>query len=323
MYDVITVGSATLDAFVYTEFHNIKKACRKLVAYPAGSKILVEKLNFMTGGGGTNTAVSFARLGLKTAYLGKLGRDDSATRILKQLKEEKVDFIGKLGNEDFTAYSVVLDSKGHDRTILTYKGISNKLSFKEVDTKKIKTKWLYLSSLLGESFETQKKLAEFAKKKKINLAYNPSDYQIMRSDIDYILERTDILVFNRREANLLTGLNDVNKQMEAISKIGPKIICITDGPHGDYTYDVKKEIFYSMKPHKIKIVERTGAGDAFASSFLAGIIKKGDIEFAMKLALTNAESVIMYQGAKNKLLTYREALQTIKKKPVKVKKEKW
>lgn len=317
MYDIITVGSATLDVFVYTELPDLDRN-RKLVSYPAGSKILVKKLGFMTGGGGTNTAVSFSRMGLKTAYLGKLGKDDTARRILDQLKGEKVEFVGPRGGEDFTAYSVILDSKGHDRTILTYKGISNHLNFSEIKKKKLNTRWFYFSSMMGKSFQTQKKLCDYAKKKKIKVAYNPSDYQIKRSDVKYIIRRTDILVFNRREAKLLTGTGDVIGQMKKISKMGPQIICITDGRYGDYVYDAGS--FYAMKPHKIKIKERTGAGDAFASAFVTGFIKK-DTKFAMRLALANAESVVMYHGAKNKLLTYKEALQKIKERPVKIKKE--
>ncbi|MEK0337417.1 MAG: PfkB family carbohydrate kinase, partial [Nitrosopumilus sp.] len=77
------------------------------------------------------------------------------------------------------------------------------------------------------------------------------------------------------------------------------------------------QIYYG-KPHNIKIVETTGAGDAFASSFLSGIIKKNNIEFAIKLGMTNAESVIQYHGAKEKLLTYNEALKVMKKNPIKV-----
>lgn len=321
MYDVITMGSATLDVFVYTEFQDIKKACKKLVAYPAGSKILIKKLDFMTGGGGTNTAVSFARMGLKTAYLGKMGNDDTARMILEQLKKEGVDFIGARGSEDFTAYSVVLDSMGHDRTILTYKGIANYLGFSEIDRRKIRAKWVYFSSMMEKSFETQKRLAAFVKKNGMKLAYNPSEYQIRRKDICSILKRTDVLVFNRREARLLTGFSDIKGQMKKILAMGPRIVCITDGPHGDYACDGRK--FYSMKPHRIKIAERTGAGDAFASAFLTGLIKKGDIPFAMQLALANSESVVTYHGAKNKLLTYGEAIKKIKTRPVKVNIEKF
>ena len=79
---------------------------------------------------------------------------------------------------------------------------------------------------------------------------------------------------------------------------------------------------YCGKPTNVKIVETTGAGDAFASSFLCGIIRKNNVEFAMKLGMTNAESVIQHHGAKEKLLTYNEALKVMKKRPIRVIKKK-
>ena len=99
MYDVITVGSATVDVFAHTDRSQLIKIMtdhseQDLLAYPSGSKIIITELDFTTGGGGTNTAVSLARLGLKTAYLGQLGNDDNGNHILKKLKEEKISFIG-------------------------------------------------------------------------------------------------------------------------------------------------------------------------------------------------------------------------------------
>ena len=86
MYDVITVGSATIDAFVNTdsELIKIKNSTREeeLIAYPAGTKLIIKELNFTVGGGGTNTAVSFSRLGLRVGYLGMLGEDQNARHIL-------------------------------------------------------------------------------------------------------------------------------------------------------------------------------------------------------------------------------------------------
>ena len=72
----------------------------------------------------------------------------------------------------------------------------------------------------------------------------------------------------------------------------------------------------------MKVIETTGAGDAFASSFLSGIIRKNDIVFAIKLGVTNAESVITHHGAKDKLLTLKEAMKIMRKRPVKVNKHK-
>jgi len=165
MYDVITVGSATVDVFAntkYSELIKIKTSAEKeidLLAYPSGSKILIKDLRFTTGGGGTNTAVALSRLGHKVGFLGKLGCDENADFILKKLKEGGVDFLGVCGKE-IGGYSVILDSIEHDRTILAYKGVNDNLKFKEVDLKKLKTKWFYFSAMLNESFKTLEKIAK-------------------------------------------------------------------------------------------------------------------------------------------------------------------
>ncbi len=96
MYDIITVGSSTVDVFAKTKSSGLikimdSKGETDLLAYPTGAKILVTELDFTTGGGGTNTAVSLARLGHKVAYLGKMGCGSNAQRIIDELKKEKVD----------------------------------------------------------------------------------------------------------------------------------------------------------------------------------------------------------------------------------------
>ena len=95
MFDVITIGSATVDVFAYTESSEVikfveSKTEHDFIAYPGGEKIVIDKLDFKIGGGGTNTAVSFSRLGLNTAYLGKLGNDENGKKVLDLLNDENI-----------------------------------------------------------------------------------------------------------------------------------------------------------------------------------------------------------------------------------------
>jgi len=315
MFDIITVGSATVDVFVNTD---ISQKGNK-IQYPIGSKILVKDLKFLTGGGGTNTAVSFSRLGLKVAYLGKIGSDENGKKILDLLKKEKVRFIGAKG-EGMSGYSVILDSVELNRTILAYKGENNNLRFGDIDTKKLKTKWFYFSSMIGESFKTQKMLARFAVKNGIKIAYNPSSYQVKMgtSHLKDIMSGVYILVINKEEAYMFVGKKDMKHSLKKLRELGPEIVCITDKGNGVYAYDGK--FAYTLKPHKISLRERTGAGDAFGSGFLAGIIKGNNIEFALQLGLANSESVIQHYGAKNKLLKWNEAVVRIRNSPVRIRK---
>ena len=147
----------------------------ELLAYPAGSKLLIKELNFLTGGGGTNTAVCFSRLGLNVGYLGKVGKGTNSGLIIKRLRKEKVKFVGVKSNYH-AGYSIILETRGGDRTILTYKGANNHLNLKEINKKKLKTKWFYFSSMIGKSYETQEKIARYAKENNIKIAFNPSNY---------------------------------------------------------------------------------------------------------------------------------------------------
>ncbi|MFW6014107.1 MAG: carbohydrate kinase family protein [Candidatus Nanoarchaeia archaeon] len=319
MYDVITFGSATVDVFVKTglEMISIKHDGEEeeFVAYESGSKILIKDLDFMLGGGGTNTAVSFSRLGLKTAFCGCLGLDENAEHIIYSLKKEKVDFVGTK-KEGKSGYSVILDSLEDDRTILAFKGVNDKLQYKEIEKKILDCRWFYFSSLMGESYKTFVKLTDYAKKKGIKVAFNPSSY-LAKKGCEYLkkpLKNTYFLILNLEEAQLLVGKFNVKDLLKKISELGPKIVVITNGKEGAYAYDGS---YYFISGGNVKVKETTGAGDAFASSFLAGIMLKNETGYALRLASANASSVIGELGAKNNLLTLKDANKKIKNKRVK------
>lgn len=316
MYDVITVGSNTVDVFAQTDSELIKIKTRdseeELLAYPLGTKILIEDLEFMIGGGGTNTGVAFSRLGLKTGYLGKIGKDENGLKIFKLLKRENIDFLGTLGN--ISGYSVILDSIEEDRTILTYKGCNNDLDFKELDLKKLDTKWFYFASMMGKSFKTLKKLAKHASKKKIKVAFNASSYLAEKgfAKLKSILENVNVFILNKEEAELVSGKGEIKNLLKKIKLESMDYVVITDGPRGAYCYDGSR--IYHVKPKKNrKVKETTGAGDAFASTFVAGLVKEKDVKKCLKMAVINTESVINNYGAKNILLKKSTLMKKVSK----------
>jgi len=308
MFDIISIGSATVDVFadIFKKFKEIN----------LGDKVLVTSLKIETGGGGVNSAAALSRLGLKTAFLGKLGHDHNAFKILHELKKEKVKVIKTKPSDKRTSYSFILESKkDKDRIIYTFKGASDDLSASEVDFDKLKTRWIYMATMLKQSFKTCEKIAQFARKKRINILFNPSTYLASqgKNKLKTILDATTIIVLNKSEAKLLlkTKNNNISYLLKSLVKLGPRIAVITEGPKGMHAYD--GEFSYFMNAYKVKVASVAGAGDAFSSGFLAGIIRKGDISHALELGMANAASVIQYIGAKNKLLTYNEALRFIRK----------
>ena len=326
MYDVITVGSATLDVFARTRYSELIKIIdtkgeKDLLAFPSGSKILIDELDFTTGGGGTNTAVALSRLGHKVAFLGKLGQGTNSDFIHKNLIKEKIKLLCAHG-EGNAGYSVILDTLEHDRTILTYKGINDELRKTDVPFRKLKSKWFYFSAMMNESFHTLEIIAEFAQQHKIKIALNPSTYLAEKGSkyLKNIISRTELLILNKEEAELLVGQDSFEGILLKLKGLGPKIVVITDGKKDLHAID--ENYIYSAFPPPVKIVDATGAGDAFAASFLCGILRKNDIEFAIKLGIINAQSVVSHYGAKNILLNFNKAMKIMKKLKVKVRKKK-
>lgn len=325
-YDIVAIGSATVDQFADTDSELIKIETptmqEKLIAFPLGSKILVKELNLAVGGGGTNCAVTFSRLGLKTAYLGKIGTDGNGDFVISELQKEHIDFIGP--RQGTTGLSIILNSFAHDRTILAFKGCNNELQLNEI--KPFETKWVYLASMLGQSFET---IVSLLAEHDYRIAFNPSNYQ---AELGFnallpLLEKVEILVMNLEEACKFLGLlyqerPSAKELLSKMSELPPKVFVITDGAEGVHVYD-RKHYYRAWPQEGLDVCETTGAGDAFASTFTAACLLEEPMEQAIHLAMTNAESVLAHRGAKEKLLSREELylqaqsiIRKIEKEPV-------
>jgi len=321
MFDIVTFGSATRDLFVKSKsfeiLENKKFATNKGLCFSLGSKINLDDIFFATGGGGTNTAVSFTKQGFKTAYVGKIGKDPGGKAIKEELKE--------LGIKEFitedkikkTPYSIILSISNKGRTILNYQGASHELDKKEIPFKKLKAKWFYISGLSGKSAKTLIPIINFAKKNKIKIALNPGAAQLSLGlkGLKTILPIIDILILNQEEAACLTKL-PFKKEKEIIKKLliqnkptlnKNKIIIMTRGPKGVIVSN-GKEIFKAGIFKEKKHLDRTGAGDAFGSGFTAGFIRTNKIKEGIRLGSANGTSILEYLGAKNGILSKNDFL---------------
>ena len=309
-YDIVAIGSATVDQFADTDSELIRietpTTQEKLIAFPLGSKILVKELDLKVGGGGTNCATTFSRLGMKTAFLGKVGNDGNGDYVIQALAREKIDFIGP--RQGVTGLSIILNSFAHDRTILAYKGANNNLHLNEIEP--FDCEWVYLASMLLTSFDT---VVELLSEHHYRVAFNPSNYQAEKGyeALMPLLQKTELLVMNLEEACKFMG-EDYSERPPAkqlLQKMAgllpPKVFVITDGGDGVHVFD--RNCFYRGYPaDNLEVLETTGAGDAFASTFTAVFMRGFDMEKVIHFAMTNAESVLMHRGAKEKLLTWEE-----------------
>ena len=313
MYDIITFGSATKDINLKSKAFKVLKDDKDFVTgegicLALGSKIDVEDIKLTSGGGGTNTAVTFAKQGFKTSFCGMVGDDDSGKEIIQELKSLKVDTKLVLKTkEKSTNHSVIISNVGEDdRTILAYRGAAGLMSKDNIPWDKLKTKWIYLAPLSGLLCDSFEQIVNFAFENKIKIAVNPGNAQLSLpiEDLTRILKKVNILILNQEEASYLTKISfhDEVEIFKKIDEMCPGVAVMTKGGEGVIVSDGK--YMYMAKPNpERKIVDTTGAGDSFSAGFMSDYIRyNGDIEKGIQLGLANSEACLSEVGAKNGLL---------------------
>ncbi len=272
----------------------------------------IDDLTFATGGGATNAAVTFARRGLRTACLTRVGMDAIGQEILDDLKREKIDarFVQRDPKRK-SAYSIILLSGTGHRAIFTHRGASQALDAKQFPwhhwTKKMAhmrvANWIYLTSLGGD-MKALKDVFAHAQRTKTGIAWNPGNKELEKGlkTLEPYLMQCDVFSANREEAAALAGVDP--KETKAILKIVgdmPRVaFLLTDGKHGAYVRSGGKTLFAPALPGER--VNTTGAGDAFGSGFVASWMKHEDIRTALADAMLNAHGVITHMGAKAGIL---------------------
>ncbi len=314
MYDVITIGSATQDVFLKTGgFKNLgdeeclKKigfAGRKAKCFAAGDKIELDDLMIEFGGGGVNTAVSFARQGFNTAAIVKVGDDYVGRQVIDNMKNFGVKPFASKDKKEKTAYSSIILMPSGERTILVYRGAAEKMTNSDVPFSKLKAKWGYISPS-NIPFSVIEKAVDSFKKNGVKVAMNPSGSYIEMGlkKLKNVFRKLDVVIMNREEAAELTGISygDERAIFRKFDKVIDGIAVMTEGKRGSMVSDGR--YMYRAGVYKEKgTIDRTGAGDAFGSGFVAGLMQKNEISWALKLASANATSVIEEIGAQTGIL---------------------
>ncbi len=305
-YDIVTIGSATRDIFLESKNFKPKKdknsPSGESLIFHLGSKNEVDKVHVSTGGGATNAAVSFARQGLKVSCISRVGSDSFANEIFSELSKEGVDcsFIQK-DKKPETGYSTIITAINGSRAIFVRRGVSASIKFSQ--KAKIDTEWFYISSLAG-NLSLLEKILNYAKKNNISVAFNPGSKELETGlkKLAPLFNKIDVLVLNEDEASELTKIpfEKEEKIFKFMDEIVDGILVMTKGPKGVSVSDGKH--IYSAGISKSPVVERTGAGDAFGAGFVAALLHKKDLSYAIQLATANAGSVIQYFSAKTGLL---------------------
>jgi len=319
--DILAIGDTVIDNFIRLKDARVNcdindANCMLCVRF--GDKVPFESSTEVPAvGNAANAAVAAARLGLTAGLRAYVGDDERGAECLRTLVHEKVDtaLVEKESGKT-TNYHYVLWYES-ERTIL----IKHELYDYKTPVISEPPSWVYLSSLGENSLSYQAELATlFATWPQTKIAFQPGTFQIKfgSAALKDIYARADIFFCNKEEAQKITGIEtgDVKTLMDALRALGPKIVVLTDGRNGAYALDENgAQWFVPMYPDPRPPYERTGAGDAFASSIVAALALGLPLQEALMWGPVNAMEVVQAIGAQKGLVTREQMEKFLREAP--------
>lgn len=320
--DVIAVGDIVTDAFIKLfddQAHAYTNEHGKWLAMQFATKIPFDHAEVLEGvGNASNAAVAFSRLGLNAGFVTNVGDDKEGRDMIRALHREHIDtrFV-RINPDKKSNYHYVLWYK-EERTIL--------IKHEEYDydwphlRKAEIPGWLYFSSISENALDYHDEVADWLDEHPdVKLAWQPGTFQ-MKAGADRLhrlYARAEVTILNREEAVLVTGgdYHNLHDLLDRMHGLGARIAVITDGPNGAYASDGNQRLQMPLYPDPAPPKERTGAGDAFASTFVAALIKGNTIEGALQWAPINSMNVVQKTGAQAGLLHERDLEEFLRNSP--------
>lgn len=321
--DVLAVGNVVTDVFIRlldNEAHVDKTSEGMRLSMAYGQKVPFDHSEVVPAvGNASNAAVSFAKLGFDSGLVANVGGDAGGREILETLHQSGVDTRFVHINTDRKSQSHYVLWYKEERTILVRDSVDfvyHWPRFRIIDI----PKWIYFSSVGKYDVEYDDQLTAWLEGHlPVKLAFSPGTFQIQTGAkrLKKLYERSEILAVNRQEAAEISGgeHDDINDLFDKLHDLGPKIIVISDGHAGAYASDGQNRYKMPIYPDPKPPFERTGAGDAFSSTFVAAIIKGASVEAALLWAPINAMSVVQKVGAQAGLLSIHQIEQYLNTAP--------
>jgi ribokinase len=320
--DVLSIGDIVTDAFIRLlddQAHTYSNENGTYLSMAFGTKVPFDHAEVKEGvGNAANASVSFARLGLKSGLVGNVGHDQHGSDMIMSLHKKGVDtrYIhinpGKISN-----YHYVLWYK-EERTILI-KHEEYDYHWPSVHKTDI-PKWVYFSSVSKNTLPFHDDVAEWLEDNpEVKFAFQPGTFQMQHgaARLKKLYKHCSVLVLNREEAVTVGGGDHANVHdlFDKLHALGPKTILISDGPNGAYASGNEGRFFMPIYPDPGPPVERTGAGDAFASTFVAALIKGESLQEALRWAPVNSMNVVQHVGAQDGLMSESQLGTLLKNAP--------
>ena len=312
MYDFISIGDIVTDTFIKLKDASVncdidREHCTISMSF--GDKIPYKSAETVRAvGNSSNAAVAASRLGLNSALVTHMGADENGRGCLDVLKQEGVslEFVEIHENKETNHHYVLWYES--DRTILV-KHEEYERHLPDVR----RPKWLYLSSLGPDSLEYHNEISKYIKENQdVKFAFQPGTFQISLGieTLEEIYQNCQIFFSNIGEAEKILGIKgrtlSPSELLEKVAALGPKVVVLTDGPKGAYAFDGKSKWFVPPYPDPKPPYERTGAGDAFASTTVAALALGKPLTEALLWGAVNSMSVVQQVGAQKGLLDRTE-----------------
>lgn len=318
--DILSIGDITMDAFIRIKDAHLNcrvdnASCE--ICFRFADKVPYESVTVVPGvGNAANASVAAARLGLKSAFLGVVGDDQNGRTCIEALRSQGVDvrYMRKEKGKD-TNYHYVLWYQA-DRTIL----VKHQEYEYGIPRGMQKPTWIYLSSLGENSLPYHHEIAAYLRDNQdVKLAFQPGTFQ-MKLGVEALRDvyaRTEVFFCNVEEAQRVLGntSRDLKVLLAGIRSLGPRIAVITDGRGGAYASDGTSAIHHPMYPDRKEPLERTGAGDAFASTVVSALALGQTLDVALSWGPVNSMSVVEHVGAQKGLLSRETLLKLLSSAP--------
>ncbi len=322
-FDVISVGDIVTDDFIKllddqaTTY--VDEQGKKILAMEFGTKLPFDHREVVVAvGNASNAAVSFAKLDMKTGFVTNVGGDQYGRDMIQALGDQHVDtrFV-RINPHNQSNYHFGLWYK-EERTLLIKHEVYD-YHWPHLRPNEL-PRWIYFSSISQHALPFHDQLADWLDDNSdVKLAFQPGTFQMEAGAerLKRLYQRTEVLILNREEAATVGGGNhdDMHDLINHLHALGPKIVVVTDGPAGAYASDGEHRFKMPPYPDPAPPFERTGAGDAFASTFVAALAKGNTIEGALQWAPINSMSVVQKVGAQAGLLTEAQLNDYLRKAP--------
>nr|QNO48590.1 ADP-dependent ribose-1-phosphate kinase [Methanosarcinales archaeon ANME-2c ERB4] len=288
MADIIGIGALNVDKLYLVE---------RIGA--AGAEIGINSVSEQPGGSAANTIAALTRLGIKTGFIGRVGDDADGAYLRSELVKEGVDTRGIEVARGRTGSAIVLVDPGGERSMYVHPGVNDVLSLTPENISYAKNaKYLHLSSFVGETvIDVQREILD---RSKAEISFAPGMLYARRGvdALRKIISNARVVFLNRDEIELLTG-SGYSEGAGELNDIGAEIVVVTFGGDGCYIRTSDAEV--SIPSFAARVVDTTGAGDAFCAGFLYGMLVDEPLSVCGRLGNFVAAKCIEAVGAREGL----------------------